>query len=121
MTANTDHLRENGPSTQDELPVAVGVGDKMDGMWRINPVTKSNGMEPGDGLKTNAMNLSTVYYLKDEHHPEQVVRKWVKTNSDVLEKMRRGRFPSLIRDFPPEMKPDAKRLVYRINREKESL
>lgn len=69
---NIKHLREHGPSLRSELPnMTISTSDRAGGVERFRPPT------------TNAVSAATnrgiksVYYLRSDHEPVQVVGKWL--------------------------------------------
>lgn len=64
------YLRENGPSTIEELPHRPTAAERHQGIWRFKA-------SAGNSCRTH-----TVYYLKS-HSKEQVIRAWCNANDVV--------------------------------------
>lgn len=77
-----EYLKENGPSTQEEIPGDVGIHHRYkSGIDRLSVTTGSLGKQ------------RTVYHLP-EHSPENTVRKFLETNPDIVDS-RKYRITSL--------------------------
>lgn len=79
MRQNVEFLRQEGPSTVEEMPGRwVNVQDRADGVRRIALRKHSSGEGGGRGQQTY------VYYLED-HDLRDVVRKYLEENPGLLE------------------------------------
>lgn len=110
VSRNIEYLREHGPATVEELPnVDVSVADRRNGAWRVNPETASKGRPTEDGVAFNLnRNLTSVWYLKDEHTPWQVAAKWVDVNSAALARLDRRRLSFLLGELPGAIEKEAR-------------
>lgn len=94
-SVNVKYLRENGPSTHDELPGGkVSVNDRSNGVWKVDVKGRARG--GGSGEPTRG-RLTPVYYLRDDHDPEVVIGKWAEVNSDYVEDASRNSVRSRLR------------------------
>lgn len=86
---NVEYLREHGPSTYEELPSGkVSASDRRNGIWKFKlEGTTTNG---GSSDSTGG-HINLVYYLKDEHSKEAVLRAFLDANPRLVEtKTRKG-------------------------------
>lgn len=75
-TKNVRKLRRDGPTAISELPLAsTGANDKQHGLTKFSI---SSG-QTGQGMS------EPVYYLFDEHDPEDVIREFLEVNPQLLE------------------------------------
>jgi len=73
-TKNVRKLRKEGPLSSSELPHdSFGVKDKMHGMATFSINTGDHG------------NSEAIYYLFDDHKPEDVLRVFLETHPETLE------------------------------------
>lgn len=71
-SANIEKLRQDGPTPADELPQDRSMKDRQHGMWDFTI---------NSGSTTPA---TAIHYLRDEHAPELVIRRFFRYNPHVL-------------------------------------
>lgn len=76
---NVEYLETHGPSTSDGLPEPVSVEDKMKGVWEFNV----------RGASQISKAPRPVFYLENEHSKEEVIRKWLDVNDDIVSRLDR--------------------------------
>ena len=80
MGRNIEYLKENGPSSFDELPnYQVTVYDRRNGVWKL----KLGGLR-NTGSERQASRLKVIYYMPEYHNKEKVIEKWIKINKETL-------------------------------------
>ena len=72
-SANIEKLRNNGPTPSTELPQGKSTKDRELGMWKFD--INSGSTQPADAI----------YYIRGEHAPELVLRRFFQENPHVLE------------------------------------
>lgn len=72
-SANVEILRNNGPTPISELPQGLSPEDRGNGIWKFD-------LNSGSTQPATAM-----CYLRDEHAPELVIRRFFEENPHVLE------------------------------------
>jgi hypothetical protein len=80
MSKLRDQLRAKGPLPSSEAPYSPNTSDKQYGVWTFKPSLQNPNKTSGIGGKP-----TPVYYLKDEHDPEEVVRTWCEANRRNVE------------------------------------
>lgn len=78
-SSNITHLRENGPSTADDLPNGnPSTHDKQNGVWRFNHQTRAKiGGE-------SEIHPRAVYYLRGEHALDDVIEQYFEANPGLV-------------------------------------
>lgn len=95
VSRNITALRERGPLASDELPnEEVSLKDKQDGVWKFAPSSHTRGRMGGAN--------TPVYYLKGDHDPETVLRKWLDTNPHATQSKSEKGLRDVIRDCGSE-------------------
>jgi hypothetical protein len=106
-TKNVRHLRENGPATGEELPGHnITIADREAGAWKFQPHGTVGGREG-----KRSMVWWCVYYLKDVHQPEEVVKKWLEVNWRGVQGMARRAVRSHIKDVGTEFEEAVDSLI----------
>lgn len=78
-TKNIRHLREHGATPCSDLPVSkVSARERQAGVWKFGLAGASPRAVSGGG------HTEPVYYIRDRHAPEAVVRTWCRTNPGFL-------------------------------------
>lgn len=92
---NIEHLRENGPSTYDELPNgSISTYDRMNGVWKFDILGRPGG---GGSTYSTGGQITIVYYLRHEHSKKAVVEKFLEVNPGFVEKKSRQGVRSMMR------------------------
>lgn len=80
------YLKTNGPSTPAELPrsgssLSIQQNERELGVYRFDPdIANASG-----GSITRVGQTTSVWYLRDEHGPGDVIREWADANPRVIE------------------------------------
>lgn len=76
-----DHLKETGPSSAHDLPRQPGWKDRRRGVRTFEITTRGNSSTGLVGTRKSA-----VYYLKNEHSKDEVLRCWADVNQRQVKK-----------------------------------
>lgn len=76
-TKNVRYLRRNGPTPSSEMPLGSAMSDRNHGMWKFSIRAGRSSADAAGGRP------EPVYYLKDEHDPETVIRTFFDANEQM--------------------------------------
>ncbi len=78
-TENVRHLREHGPTPSSEMPQGSSVSDRQHGMWKFVVRAGKAATDSAGGMP------EPVYFLREEHDPETVMRTFFEVNDQMVE------------------------------------
>lgn len=96
-------LRERGPVTQDEIAYSDMASLREHGVFSL--LLKTSPPTLGYGQQT------PVYYLPDEHSKEQVVRKYIETNPELVTDKSKTQLVMMFKKAGPEFKQAAQNVA----------
>ncbi len=104
-TENVRHLREHGPTPSSEMPQGSSVSDRQHGMWKFVVRAGKAATDSAGGMP------EPVYFLKEEHDPETVMRTFFEVNDQMVDSKSYHGLITGVRDHSPEWAEIAKEFL----------